>query len=765
MGDIYFFSYFSNFIGKKRNAPLASEALSLYIKDLLDKSYKDVIYVNLAHSLKSFCAEKNKRIGNDVQIGTFSFGKIYRKYIWKKIYWKKIFRFCKRNINENDLIIIYHSLYTNHLIKKIKEKIRCKVILIGAELYSDVTGNKNDLRLELESYINSNGHILISNSLKKRIKIERPSVILSGDYRELSISDNRKFSSSDNKIHLVYSGTFDAIKGGVYKAIDAMKFIDDKYVLHILGFGNKELVMKHIKESGEQNRIHFEGSKSGEDFLNFLCACDIGLSTQDSNAVFNNSSFPSKIINYIKCGLQVVSTPSPSLIDSEFSSLVNISNGDNPADIALAISGIKKDTKHISTFKNIKQTFELEFYKLVNSISKSKRILIVNNCLGGSTGNISSSITKHLLKQGHDALFCYFLGGHSKEFGHKKYGFFFEHYLSPLITRVSGNVYGYMYFSTLQLKRITRKYDPSLVNLHCINSYSLNIFKYLRYLSKHNIATTIVNHALFFATGNCGHPLNNCRKYLTGCGECPDKRNGCKSLVFDRTHKNWIKMKEALLSNNFNMISVSDYVKQFYLESPITTNINNITILNGVDTEIFNYKEAKFNDGKIHILYVSSSVKSVFKGFDQFLRILSFFGDNLDFVFHTVGNVDPNLKYNNLIKHGVVKSKNELSDLYRKCDLFLLTSKDETFSLPVAESLCCGTPVVGFKCGGPESFACSDYCNFYEFGDVKSICEFIKSKIYLNYNKELISKGSITMLSKDKMLNNYTKVLLNGLRK
>ena len=39
----------------------------------------------------------------------------------------------------------------------------------------------------------------------------------------------------------------------------------------------------------------------------------------------------------------------------------------------------------------------------------------------------------------------------------------------------------------------------------------------------------------------------------------------------------------------------------------------------------------------------------------------------------------------------------------------------------VAESLCCGTPVIGFKAGGPETIAIPEYCEFVEYGDVDAL--------------------------------------------
>lgn len=54
-----------------------------------------------------------------------------------------------------------------------------------------------------------------------------------------------------------------------------------------------------------------------------------------------------------------------------------------------------------------------------------------------------------------------------------------------------------------------------------------------------------------------------------------------------------------------------------------------------------------------------------------------------------------------------------------KC--FLLTSERETFSMVTAESLCCGTPVVGFKAGAPEQIALKEYSEFVDYGNLDKL--------------------------------------------
>lgn len=56
-----------------------------------------------------------------------------------------------------------------------------------------------------------------------------------------------------------------------------------------------------------------------------------------------------------------------------------------------------------------------------------------------------------------------------------------------------------------------------------------------------------------------------------------------------------------------------------------------------------------------------------------------------------------------------------------------------------AESLCCGTPVVGFLAGGPESIAIEKFSAFVEYGDLNAIKESICKIIIANIQKRILS--------------------------
>lgn len=110
----------------------------------------------------------------------------------------------------------------------------------------------------------------------------------------------------------------------------------------------------------------------------------------------------------------------------------------------------------------------------------------------------------------------------------------------------------------------------------------------------------------------------------------------------------------------------------------------------------------------------------------------------------------------NIYIWGRSKGQEELAALYSTADLTVIASKRETFSMVVAESLCCGTPVVGFESGGPESIGLKDCTCFVEFGNTeklkKAVSVFVNKKweataianlAALAYSKETMAMGYI----------------------
>lgn len=248
-----------------------------------------------------------------------------------------------RNVKRNDHLVVYHSLALQRITKFIKMMKKCDLIIEAEELYADVKENARLRRREMKYMQIADKYIAITEMLNDEINPKRkPAVICHGTYHPTSAC-SEKFS--DGKIHVVYAGTFNPIKGGVYSAIDSAEFLDDKYVLHILGKGNDsntEIVKKRIEEMAHKSKckIIFGGYKTGSEFDCFIQSCHIGLSTQQPNGKYNASSFPSKILMYMSNGLNVVSVYTTAIAKSNVSENIVYYYQQKPYEIAKAIMSV-----------------------------------------------------------------------------------------------------------------------------------------------------------------------------------------------------------------------------------------------------------------------------------------------------------------------------------------------------------------------------------------------------------------------------------------
>ena len=156
---------------------------------------------------------------------------------------------------------------------------------------------------------------------------------------------DRHVSFNDKKIHCIYAGTFDPTKGGAAAAAAAAEFLPENYHVHILGFGTEEqteYLKKQIAEVPKKAKctLTYDGLKSGEEYIQFLQKCQIGLCTQIPDAKYTETSFPSKVLVYLANGLRVLSVRIPAVEQSSVGDMLYYYDEQKPEKIAEAIQSI-----------------------------------------------------------------------------------------------------------------------------------------------------------------------------------------------------------------------------------------------------------------------------------------------------------------------------------------------------------------------------------------------------------------------------------------
>ena len=274
-------------------------------------------------------------------------------------------------------ILVYHSLGYMKTVAFAKKIRRFHLILEVEEIYGDVTGDAKTVAREMAFFPLADSYIFPTQLLDEKINTaKKPSVIIYGTYK-VEADRNCKFDDDEihrhNKrgIHCVYAGTFDPRKGGAIAAAAAAEYLPDNYHVHVLGFGSDEDVRKMkdlIAEISNRSdaKVTYDGLLSGEDYIRFIQSCDIGLSTQNPDAAFNATSFPSKILSYMANGLRVVSIRIPAIERSAVGNEVMFYNEQTPEAIAAAILKVElggRDSKAVIEQLDLK--FKEELARLI----------------------------------------------------------------------------------------------------------------------------------------------------------------------------------------------------------------------------------------------------------------------------------------------------------------------------------------------------------------------------------------------------------------
>lgn len=403
------------------------------------------------------------------------------------------------------------------------------------------------------------------------------------------------------------------------------------------------------------------------------------------------------------------------------------------------------------------------------------KVLQVNSLYRrGSTGKIASDIHEELKKRNIESVVCYGRGENWNEpHVHRICNEFYVH-INSLWFRTTGIQYGGSILSTSKLIRIIKNEKPNIVHLQILNSAFVNIYRLAKWLKRNKIPTVLTLHAEFMYTGGCGHAFE-CEQWKSknGCGfhqKCPQSDQVKHTLFRDKSHTMWKLMNSAFAGWNDDLIivSVSPWLCNRAKQSPIFEDKIHCVVLNGIDEDnIFHPCDTKLSNsikkdlGIINdkivfhpTAFLSSNPEHIKGGY--YLIELAKLMPSVKFV--VAGNFEDNLSTPaNVILLGNINDQHKLAALYSMADLTVLTSKKETFSMVTAESLCCGTPIVGFEAGAPEMIAIKEYSEFVKYGDLEALKHITWKWLNKSINQEdLIEKSNI--YSRTVMVENYIKV-------
>ncbi len=337
------------------------------------------------------------------------------------------------------------------------------------------------------------------------------------------------------------------------------------------------------------------------------------------------------------------------------------------------------------------------------------KVLQINAVYGfKSTGVIVKDIENLLLKEGHKPFVAYQTAVNPPKNSYK-IGNKLDWKLHALYSRIFGKQAYASRGATKKLIKYISNTAPNVVHLHNLHSNYINLNMLCDYLAERNIPTVITMHDCWFFTGKCTHySAIDCQKWQSTCGDCPLNKSEQPSLFFDCTAK-VLKDKTWHLNKipNLTLIGCSNWITNEAKKSLLTPT-NTETVYNGVDTDIFNPHQNDFQ--KIHnignkFLILGMANKWCLPENEKAAKeIIENRKDSKILIIGcTEAQKDVFKKYDNVLPLGYINDRQELSDIYASCDVFVNLTHADTLPTVNMESICCGTPVITYNCcGSPE---------------------------------------------------------------
>ncbi len=376
----------------------------------------------------------------------------------------------------------------------------------------------------------------------------------------------------------------------------------------------------------------------------------------------------------------------------------------------------------------------------------------------GSVGRIAEQIGEKIIENNWESYITFARNNLPSKSKTIRIGNRFDVLWHVFMTRIFDNHCFESKKATRKLIEKIQEIKPDIIHLHHLHGYFINIEILFDYLSKSDIPVVWTFHDCWSFTGHCAYfDFVACDKWKTECYQCPQKKEYPKSLIVDRSKKNFWQKKSLFNSvKKMTIVPVSfwlgDLVKQSFLGGHSVKVIQNgINLDNFKKTDSRAEIKAKYKiaENSFIILGVASTWDRR-KGLAYFIKMSEMLDDSHQIVL--VGLSKKQLKEipKNII--GIERTENvqQLAALYSAADVFANPTLEDTFPTTNLESLACGTPVITFKTGGSPESITEETGIVVPKGDLNALIEGIQT-IKKN-TKEYYSKQC-----EARAVNNYNK--------
>ncbi len=333
------------------------------------------------------------------------------------------------------------------------------------------------------------------------------------------------------------------------------------------------------------------------------------------------------------------------------------------------------------------------------------KILHINTYQGGGSGMAAMRLHKALLQHGYDSNFLFLDKGNvtKTEFQYAKRRYWWIFILRVL--KKLGLPFTVEQRNDYSIRKYKYKVEMfSFANTAYTHLHEHPLIKNSDIIHLHWISD-FVDFRSFF--GNIKKPLvwtlHDMNTFLGGFHYKGDEERYVEFMRTLDDNQKAIKKNalQQVATDKLSIVTPSAWLGELSKQAEVLSRFPHYHIPNAVDTNIFKVLTGKNRrKSKINILFVAESLHNYRKGFDLALDVLKDAEIINSCHFMAVGYVKKSLRIPHITYFGIVNTEQRMSELYNEADIFLLPSREDNLPNSMVESLCCGTPVVGFAIGG-----------------------------------------------------------------
>lgn len=361
------------------------------------------------------------------------------------------------------------------------------------------------------------------------------------------------------------------------------------------------------------------------------------------------------------------------------------------------------------------------------------RVLQVNTTYNiGSTGRIVAGLERVITSSGHEAFAAFGYGNIEDEY-HYKIINQFDSYCHNISSRLTDSQGMHSVRKTEAFVRYIENISPDIIHLHNLHGNYLDYRTLFNYLRNSDCRIVWTFHDCWPFTGHCAYfDMANCRKWMDGCNECPQRGAYPPSLI-DRSERNYsLKLSHFKgFGKRMMLVGVSEWLSAL-LHKSFLKEYSIHTIHNGISLDNFRRKSIGFNP-KPYVLGVAFPW-DVRKGLKDFIRLRELLDKNIDIIL--VGLTPGQIK---ALPAGIIgltktESVEELAELYSGASVLVNTTYEDNYPTVNLESIACGTPVITYNTGGSPESVRDGAGLVVEKGDVKAVAEEVAAILSGRHN-------------------------------